>query len=318
MDRRKLGRAGPEISVVGYGAWEAGGSVWGPADEGQVIDAIDAAIDAGMDWIDTAEIYGQGRSEELVGKALRNHRADGQVLVFTKFAPFPSRTGRSDVVAALQASLERLGRDRVDLYQIHWPDESGMPLEELWEGMAEAHDRGLTRHIGVSNFDRTLIERCTAIRPVDSVQNQFSLLHRGDRAELLPWLEQQGIGYLAYGPLAFGLLTGAITPGTTFADEDWRSGRTVQFDYYQELFAPGAFERNLERVERLRPIAERLGIELSVLALRAAIDTPGVTAAIAGSRKADHCRTNARAGELHLGGAADVLEEIEAALGESR
>ena len=316
MDKRKLGRAGLEISVVGYGAWEAGGSVWGPADEDQVIDAIEAAIDAGMDWIDTAEIYGQGRSEQIVGQVLKNHRADEQVLVFTKFAPFPTRTAGSDVVAALRASLKRLGVGRVDLYQIHWPDESGMSLEELWEGMAEAQDQGLTRHIGVSNFDRTLIERCMAVRHVDSVQNQFSLLHRGDRAELLPWLEQQGIGYLAYGPLAFGLLSGAITKETTFADEDWRSGRTVQFDYYQKLFAPGAFERNLERVECLRPIAERLGIELSVLALRAVIDSPGMTAAIAGSRKADHCRTNARAGKLHL--SADVLKEIEAALGESR
>ena len=312
MEKRKLGRAGPEISVVGYGAWEAGGSMWGSnVDDREVLAAIQAAIDAGMDWIDTAEIYGRGRSEELVGKALRNQDRDGAVLVFTKFAPFASRWLRSDVVAAVHASLKRLGVDRVDLYQIHWPDESVMRVEEIWEGMAMAQDQGLTRHIGVSNFDRSLIERCLAIRHVDSVQNQFSLLHQDDRAELLPWLEQRGIGYLAYGPLAFGLLTGTFTPETSFGADDWRSGRSG-IGYYEEMFAPGAFERNLERVERLRPIAERLGVELPLLALRAVIDTPGVTAAIAGSRKADHSRSNARAGEFRLPPA--VLDEIQTAL----
>jgi aryl-alcohol dehydrogenase-like predicted oxidoreductase len=313
VDKRKLGTGGPEISVVGYGAWEAGGSMWGSGvDDRDVVAAMHAAFDAGMDWIDTAEVYGRGRSEQLVGEALRG--SEREVLVFTKFAPFASRSRRSDVVAALQASLKRLGVDRVDLYQIHWPDEGVMPVEEIWEGMAEAQDRGLTRHIGVSNFDRSLIERCLAIRHVDSVQNQFSLLHQDDRAELLRWLEQRGIGYLAYGPLAFGLLTGRFTPETTFGEDDWRSGGSG-IDYYEELFGPGAFERNIERVERLRPVAERLGVELPVLALRVAIDTPGVTAAIAGSRKAEHCRSNARAGELHL--PAGVPQEIEGALAES-
>jgi aryl-alcohol dehydrogenase-like predicted oxidoreductase len=313
VDKRKLGKAGPEISVVGYGAWEAGGSMWGSGvDDRDVLAAMQAAFDAGMDWIDTAEVYGRGRSEVLVGKALSKRH--GEVLVFTKFAPFASRSRRSDVVAALGASLKRLGVDRVDLYQVHWPDESVMPVEEIWEGMAEAQDQGMTRHIGVSNFDWSLIERCLAIRHVDSVQNQFSLLHQEDRAELLPWLEQQGIGYLAYGPLAFGLLTGTFTRETTFGEDDWRSGGS-RIDYYEELFGPGPFERNLERVERLRPVAERLGVELPVLALRAAIDTLGVTAGIAGSRKADHCRSNARAGDLHL--PADVLEKIQAALADS-
>jgi aryl-alcohol dehydrogenase-like predicted oxidoreductase len=205
-----------------------------------------------------------------------------------------------------------LGADHVDLYQIHWPDESALPLEEVWGAMAEAQDEGLARHIGVSNFDRGLIERCEAIRHVDSVQNQLSLLHQDDRGELLPWLEGQGVGYLAYGPLAFGLLTGAFTRETTFHEDDWRSGQKFNMDYYEELFAPGAFEANVDRVDRLRPIAERLGVDLSVLALRAVVDTPGVTAAIAGSRKADHVRSNARASDVRL--PPDVLAEIEAAL----
>jgi len=311
METRSLCRAGPEISVIGYGAWEAGGGVWGPAvDERTVLDAMEAAIETGMTWIDTAEVYGRGRSEELVGKVVGNHRGD--VLVFTKFAPYGSRREPSDVGAALRGSLDRLGTDHVDLYQIHWPDESALPLEEVWGAMADAQDEGLARHIGVSNFDRGLIERCEAIRHVDSVQNQLSLLHRDDREQLLPWLEGQGIGYLAYGPLAFGLLSGAFSRETTFHEDDWRSGRKFDMDYYGELFAPGVFEANVDRVDRLKPIAQRLGIELSLLSLRAVVDIPGVTAAIAGSRKADHVRSNALAGELSL--RPDVLAEIEAAL----
>jgi aryl-alcohol dehydrogenase-like predicted oxidoreductase len=314
MERRKLGSDGPDISVVGYGAWEAGGNMWGSnEDDRVVIEAMHAAIDAGMSWIDTAEIYGRGHSEELVGQALRDLDGDGDILVFTKFAPFASRSRPSDVVDALRGSLKRLGLDRVDLYQVHWADESAMPTEAIWEGMAEAQDQGLTRLIGVSNFDRSLIERCLAIRHVDCVQNQFSLLHQDDRAELLPWLQEKGIGYLAYGPLAFGLLTGALTPQTTFGKDDWRGGG-LGIDYYEELFSPGAFEPQLERVERLRPIAERVGIELPLLALRAVIETPGMTAAIAGSRRAEHCRSNARAGEMRL--TPEVLEEIQAALAE--
>lgn len=311
METRKLGRAGPEISVIGYGAWEAGGGVWGPAvDDRTVIDAMEAAVEAGMTWIDTAEVYGRGRSEELVGKVLGRHM--GEVLVFTKFAPFGSRRQPSDVATALRGSLDRLGTDHVDLYQIHWPDASAVPLEEVWGAMAQAQDEGLATHIGVSNFDRHLIERCEAIRHVDSVQNQLSLLHQDDREELLPWLDGQGIGYLAYGPLAFGLLTGAFTPETTFHEDDWRSGRKFDMDYYEELFAPGAFEANVARVDRLKPIAQTREVELSLLALRAVVEIQGVTAAIAGSRKADHVRSNARAGEFHL--PPDVLAEIEAAL----
>jgi aryl-alcohol dehydrogenase-like predicted oxidoreductase len=166
--------------------------------------------------------------------------------------------------------------------------------------MSEVQDEGLARAIGVSNFDRSLVERCLVIRHVDSVQNQLSLLHRDDERDLLPWLRERGIGYLAYGPLAFGLLTGAITAATRFADTDWRSGRRWRLGYYDELFAPGKFEANLATVQRLREVASELGLSLPTLALRAVIETPGVTAAIAGSRRASHVRDNAAAGEAAL------------------
>ena len=309
MDRRKLGSGGPEISVVGYGAWEAGGDMWGPNEsEGAVVEAIRAAIDAGMTWIDTAEVYGDGRSEQLVAKAVADRRDD--VLIFTKVAPRPAGSGfrAEEIKRAIRGSLERLGTDHVDLYQLHWPAMS-VPVEETWEAMAELQDAGLAAHIGVSNFDRPLVERCLSVRHVQSVQNEFSLFHQEDRRRFLPWLDERGVGYLAYGPLAFGLLTGAIREDTTFHPGDWRSG-TMGMSSYSRLFAPRKRGENLQRVERLRVIAERLGTELAPLALRWVIEQRGVTAAIAGSRKAAHVRSNAAAGDLQLD--AKTLQEIDA------
>jgi aryl-alcohol dehydrogenase-like predicted oxidoreductase len=310
MRTKRLGAHGPEISVVGYGAWEAGGDVWGsPVEQEDIVAAMHAAIDAGMNWIDTAEAYGDGRSEELVGKVLRDRR--GEVMVLTKVAPFASGARAEDVRRAIVGSLARLDVEVIDLYQVHWPSHD-VPVEETWGAMAELVDEGLARFIGVSNFDRDLVERCVRIRHVDSVQNHHSLLHADDRADLLPWLAERGIGYLAYGPLAFGLLGGSITRDTTFDDDDWRSGRRWRVEYYDELFSPGRFQRNLDRVERLRPIADRLGVPLAALALAALTHTSGVTGVIAGSTKRDHVRENASAGDLRIDEA--TLNEIERAV----
>jgi aryl-alcohol dehydrogenase-like predicted oxidoreductase len=300
MEKRTLGGMGPEISVVGFGAWEAGGSMWGPAqDDDQVVTAMEAGIQAGMNWIDTAEVYGRGRSEELVGQVLKRH--PGEVLVFTKFGPrAPGRASRQEQLRrAAEGSIRRLGTDVVDLYQVHWPDAETVPLDETWAAMADLQDAGLVRHIGVSNFDREMVERCLAIRHVDSVQNQFSLLHQDDADDLLPFLEDRGVGYLAYGPLAFGLLTGAITRDTQFSEQDWRSG-SWDVDYYEELFAGERLGGNIDRVDDLRAIAERLGTQVAPVALRAAVEFPGVTAAIAGTTNPDHVRSNAAAGDLGL------------------
>jgi aryl-alcohol dehydrogenase-like predicted oxidoreductase len=308
MEMRKLGSQGPEISVIGYGAWEAGGDMWGPnQDEQEILEAMNAAIDAGMNWIDTAEVYGRGHSEELVGKAVGSRRDD--VLIFTKVAPRPAGTGfRADQVhKAIEGSLSRLGTDHVDLYQLHWTDPD-VPIEETWSAMAEVHEEGLARSIGVCNFDRPLIERCLTVRHVDSVQNRFSLLDQEDE-QLLPWLDDQGIGYLAYAPLAYGLLTGAITMGTKFHEGDWRSGQSWNMSGYGQFFAPRVRERHLRKVELLRPIAERLGTTVASLALRWVVEQRGVTAAIAGSRNPEHTRSNATAGDLKLD--AGTLEEID-------
>jgi aryl-alcohol dehydrogenase-like predicted oxidoreductase len=298
VETRTLGDGGPSISVVGYGSYEAGGKEWGPnPSDGQVVAAMRTAVEAGMTWIDTAEVYGQGHAEELVGRAL-DGRAD--VLVFTKVAPDEEGTGvrPAEVRRALEASLRRLRRDAVDLYQVHWPDDR-IPIEETWSAMADLVAEGLVRFIGLSNVGREHVQRCLPIHHVQSVQNELSLLDRTD-LELPAWLESQGVGYLAYAPLASGLLTGAIDASTTFADDDWRSGRRPAEEEYGDMFEAGNFERNVARVDALRPLAERLGRPLSVLALRWLLEQPGVTAAIAGSRNPEHVRENAAAGEIRL------------------
>jgi aryl-alcohol dehydrogenase-like predicted oxidoreductase len=306
MRRRRLGSQGPEISVIGFGAWEAGGTQWGPNEsEASVIDAMRSGLDAGIDWIDTAEVYGDGVSERLVGKAVEGRR-DG-VTIASKVAPSPEGSGfrPEQVHAACEGSLERLGTDRIDVYQLHWPDETGVPIEDTWGAMTELQEAGKVRAIGVSNFDRALIQRCLAIRHVDSLQQEFSMLDRR-HAELIRWCGEQGVGVVSYGPLAYGLLTGAITPDTTFTSDDWRS-RPQDDGPFADL------DGSLATVERLRGVADRLGTTPAQLALAWNVRQPGVTAAIAGSRSADHTRSNAEAGDLELDAAA--LAELDAILG---
>jgi aryl-alcohol dehydrogenase-like predicted oxidoreductase len=306
---QRLGRHGPEISVIGFGAWEAGKSAeWGtPPPDAQIRAAIAAVFDTGIDWIDTAEVYGDGTSERFVGEVVAGRR--DQVAIATKVAPAPGGTGfgPEQVAEACRKSLQRLGADHLDVYQLHWPDETGVPIEETWGAMANLVDEGLVRAIGVSNFDRELIERCMAIRHVDSLQQEFSMLALADR-ELIRWCGEQGIGVLSYGPLAYGLLAGTISMGTTFAKGDHRGYGSS----WAGLFEPGQRRRALDVVEGLRPIAERLGCSLPQLALAWNVHQPGMTAAIAGSRDASHVAANAEAGDLALDEA--TLAEIESLL----
>ena len=315
MRTHRLGSQGPQLSVIGYGAWEAGGTAWGPnASEEAVIGAMQAALDAGITWIDTAEVYGDGVSESLVGRAIAGHRE--AVVVASKVAPRPEGTGfrPEQIRSACDASLARLGVEAIDIYQLHWPDDD-VPIEESWGAMAELVDAGKVRWIGVSNFDRARIERCQAIRHVDSLQQEFSMLRR-DEADLIAWCGEHGIGVLSYGPLAFGLLTGTITLETTYVDGDWRGEDSEPDDPDEvDLFDPDVLPNVLDVVDRLRPIARRLGATLPQLALAWNVNQPGVTSAIAGSRNADHVRSNAAAGHLALDGA--TIAEVAAVLDEA-
>lgn len=310
MAFRGLGSRGPAISVIGYGGWEAGGGNWGtpPPDE-VVLASMWAGFDVGMNWVDTAEVYGKGRSEELIGLAIRD-RPD--VMTFTKVASRPRGTGfePKNVRRAAEASLRRLGRDAIDLYQLHWLDENNVLLEDTWDAMVNLVEHGLVRWIGVSNFTADAVERCERIGHVDALQPHLSMLWQ-ERLSLLPFCQANGTGVLAYGPLAFGLLTGMLTVETSFERDDWRSG-SQGLRAYGQLFAPGRLEANLEVVGALRPIAKRMDVTLAQLALAWVLHQEGVTGAIVGSRSADHVRANATGARVPL--SKDDAEEIASIL----
>ena len=218
-----LGRTPLEISRIGFGAWAIGGGEWqggwGPQDDTESVAAIHHAVELGINWIDTAPAYGLGRAEEVVGRALRELPEADRPLVFTKCGLVWEPGARtvsnvlspSSIRAECDASLGRLGVERIDLLQIHWPSQDGTPLEESWATMAELVDEGKVGWIGVSNFDVDLLERCQAVRPVDTNQPELNLLNRQPAAEIIPWCASHGTGVLVYSPMRSGLLTGRFS-----------------------------------------------------------------------------------------------------------
>jgi aryl-alcohol dehydrogenase-like predicted oxidoreductase len=311
MKLHRLGSDGPDLSVVGFGAWEAGaGAEWGeaPPDE-TIVEAIRTVLETPINWIDTAEVYGKGHSEELVGRAVAGHR--DEVSIASKVAPAPEGSGfrPEEVARACRESLRRLDTDRIDVYQLHWPDEPGAPLQDTWGAMSALVEEGVVRYIGVSNFDQGMIETCEAIRHVDSLQQEFSMLQLSDR-DLIRWCGDRGTGVLAYGPLAYGLLTGAISADTALAPGDFRGHEGG--DAWEAMFRPDQRARSLALVDALRPVAERLDCTLAQLALGWTAAQPGVTSAIAGSRNPEHVRSNAAAGDVELD--ATTVGEIDSLL----
>jgi aryl-alcohol dehydrogenase-like predicted oxidoreductase len=319
MRTRALGRAGPELSTVGFGSWAAGGPWkfgWGPVDDDESVAAIRHAVERGVNWIDTAAVYGLGHSEEVVGHAIEPFRAGEDVLVFTKcgrnWVGRPDGEIENDLRPAsirqeCEDSLRRLGVERIDLYQFHWPDwTTGTPLEESWGTMAELVDEGKVRWAGVCNFDVEQLGRCEAIRHVDSVQPPLSLLTRGARATVLPWAAEHGTGVVVYSPMGSGMLTGAVDAERIAGLDpgDWRR--------QSPLFSEPELGRNLALVERLRPLAERLGATLPALAVAWTIAQPGVTGAIVGARLPRHVDGWLPGAELELGDS--ELREIDDAL----
>ncbi|HET6385407.1 MAG TPA: aldo/keto reductase [Armatimonadota bacterium] len=295
-ETRMLGRTGMEITTIGFGAWAAGGPWkvgWGPQSDSDSIAAIRRSLDLGVNWIDTAAIYGLGHSEEVVGQALVGYPRD-KVLIFTKCGRIADETGTphanlrpESIRREIDESLRRLRTDYVDLYQIHWPDkETGTPLEESWAMMAEIQDAGKARHIGVSNFDAALMQRCEPIRHVDSLQPPYSLLNRAVEKEILPWCLQNQTGVMVYSPMQSGLLSGKFDLAR-LAPDDWRR----RSPYFQEA----ALSRNLAIVERLRPIAERHGRTVGQLAVAWTLMNPAVTAAIVGARRPEQVEENVEA-----------------------
>jgi aryl-alcohol dehydrogenase-like predicted oxidoreductase len=316
---RRLGSDGPEITTVGFGAWAIGGPWrfgWGAVDDDESVAAIRHAIERGVNWVDTAAVYGLGHSEEVVGRALEPYRTGEDVYVFTKCGR--AWYGRPEGVIEndlrpesirheCEQSLRRLGVERIDLYQVHWPDwTTGTPFEESWATMAALVDEGKVRWLGLSNVDVDQLERCEAVRHVDSVQPPLSLLARGSRATVVAWAREHGTGVIVYSPMASGLLTGAFDPARIerLEPDDWRR--------QSPIFQEPLLSANLALVERLRPVAERAGTTLPALAVAWTLAQPGVTTAIVGARLPRQVDGWLPAADLELDD--DVLREIDEAI----
>jgi aryl-alcohol dehydrogenase-like predicted oxidoreductase len=315
-----LGRDGPEITRVGFGAWAAGGGGWafgwGPQDDEASLRAIRHALERGVDWIDTAAVYGLGHSEEVVGRLLRDLPRSDRPLVFTKCglvwderAPMQpaERNLRPDSIRReCEASLRRLGVEEIDLYQFHWPDNTGTPVEDSWGEMSRLVEEGKVRWAGVSNFDVALLERCEPIRHVDSLQPPFSLIRREAAEAVIPWSARNGTGVIVYSPMQSGLLTDKWTLDRVraLAEDDWRRGAAE--------FQSPELERNLALRDALRAVAGRRGTTVAAVAVAWTLAWPGVTAAIVGARSPEQVDGWVEAEALALSDA--ELEEIASAV----
>jgi aryl-alcohol dehydrogenase-like predicted oxidoreductase len=321
LPARRLGSQGPEITSVGFGAWAIGGPSGpvglGKVDDAESIAAIRLAIESGVNWVDTAPAYGLGHSEEVVGRAVEPYSIGEEVLLFTKCGiPWDGSGYGHDATPKsirrdCEASLRRLSVERIDLLQIHWPDWlTGTPVEESWGTLASLVGEGKVRWVGVSNFDVDLLARCEAIRHVDSLQPPLSLLKRGARDELIPWCARNGTGVIVYSPLATGLLTGTY--------DRWRLASMPAGDARVDMFPDFREPRlgaALALVDRLRPIADRLGTTLTALSVAWTLAVPGVTGAIVGARRAAQVGGWLPAAALELD--AETLAEIDRAIAET-
>jgi aryl-alcohol dehydrogenase-like predicted oxidoreductase len=322
--KRKLGSSGLEITVVGLGAWAIGGGGWafgwGPQDDDASLAAMRHAIGMGINWIDTAAAYGLGHSEELVGRFLRELPASDRPLVFTKCGLIwdetdrmaqPRRILRPDSIRAeCEASLRRLSVERIDLYQFHWPDAIGTPVEDSWGEMVRLMGEGKIRAAGVSNFDVDLLERCEALRHVDSLQPPFSLIRREAAEKRIPWCAERNTGVICYSPMQSGLLTDSFSSERVakLAAEDWRR-RGPEF---QEPW----LGRNLALRDALRPLARSRHTTVSGIAIAWDLAWPGVSGAIVGARSPEQIDGWIDAATLEL--SPDDLETIASALARTK
>ena len=316
MQKVRFGKTDLEITPVGFGAWAIGGggwaAAWGPQDDEEAVGAIRRALELGINWVDTAAVYGLGHSEELVARALKGVPDADRPYVFTKCSLVWDEGGdisnvlrRDSVKRECEQSLRRLQTDVIDLYQIHWPrpDED---IEEGWSALAELKEEGKVRHIGVSNFDVSQMERANEFSPVETLQPPYNMLNRGVDEEILPYCGENDIGVIVYSPMRSGLLTGKMTAERVqnMPSDDWRRNA----DDFQEP----RFSRNLELVERLTEIGERRGKSPAEVAIAWTLRHPAVTAAIVGGRRPDQVDGIIGAAEFRL--SEDEIEEIETAI----
>jgi len=324
LQTRSLGSSGFQITTVGFGAWAIGGGGWafgwGPQDDAESIAAMRHALELGVNWIDTAAVYGLGHSEEVVGKLLRDLPVSERPLIFTKCGLIwdtndpmlaAKRILKPETIRReCEASLRRLGVERIDLYQFHRPDESGTPVEESWGAMVKLIEEGKVRAAGVSNFSVELLERCEAIRHVDSLQPPFSMINRSAGEKLLPWCKNHDTGVICYSPMQSGILTDSFGAERVakMAADDWRR-RGIEFQEPK-------LSRNLALRDALLPVAARHQASVSSVAVAWTLSWPGVSGAIVGARTPAQVDGWIQAANLQL--TQEDLAEVAAAIAKTQ
>lgn len=301
-----LGRTGLEVSRIAFGTWQLGGD-WGAFDERAAIDAIGHARKLGVNFFDTAHGYGSGQAEEVLGTALRDEldRDREDLVIATKGGVDPGGqrprdASRDSLRRGVEDSLRALQLDYIDLYQVHWPDEQ-TPAEDTAAALQELADEGKIRHAGVSNYDAAQLAAFDRTRPVETLQPPYHLFRRGIERDALPYAREHDIGVLAYSPLASGLLTGTMTPETTFPEGDWRGQASA--------FHGETLRRNLAVVDHLSELAAARGLSVSQLAIAWVLAQPGLHVAIVGARSAANIENSLAAADATLG--VDDLADIE-------
>ncbi|WP_406824905.1 aldo/keto reductase [Pedobacter sp. KACC 23697] len=312
MEYRKIGNSDLSLSVITFGAWAAGGWMWGSTDRNDAINAIKASYDLGVTSIDTAPIYGQGDSEEIVGDAIKSISRDKLQLV-TKFGMrwdldkgdfgFKSKNndgkeidiykyaGKESVIYECEQSLKRLGTDYIDLYQIHWPD-STTPISETFEAVSRLIEQGKVRYAGVCNYDAAQLKEAGQTLEIISNQIPFSMVNRGVEKETVPYCIENNKAVLAYSPMERGLLTGKMTADYQFEEGDHRQGN--------KFFSPESIEKTNAFLAKIKPLADEKNATLSQLVLRWTVERPGITIALVGARNEKQAVQNAGAMNVKL------------------
>lgn len=307
MLTRQLGKNGPQLTVIGFGAWAIGGPWqwgWGKVDDKESIQAIHTAIESGINWIDTAAVYGFGHSEKVVAQATKGIRE--KVFIATKSGMINDGFGNAiinnspeNIRKECEESLKRLNADYIDLYQIHWPDPN-VEVEKSWEMMLKLKEEGKVKYIGVCNFDVPLLERCMKIERVQSLQPPYSLLKRNIESEILPYCLNNEIGVVPYSPMQSGLLTGKFDVNK-LAPDDWRRKGA----FFREPYLSKA----LKFVEYLRPIAKKKNVSVGNLAVAWLLSNKSITSAIVGARNSNQVKENIISANVEL--SVEELEEIK-------